>query len=120
MRYKNMNTTNEVICAIREKRAKEMSQAARWASYRRAANPPIWFIVLMGAFSLVGMLALAALILADPHRSIATPKLIILPAFVVLCIGAWLFRRREQAIARVLKTEAPEIYEKMKAERLIS
>ena len=115
-----MNTTSEVLNAIREERLKETNEAARWTSYRRAANPPLWFLSLMVIVPIVGMLALAANLLADPQGSIATLKLITLPAFAVLWIGSWLLRRREQAIAQVLKTEAPEVYEKMKAERLIS
>ena len=115
-----MNTTSEVLSALREERLKEKNEAERWASYRRAANPPLWFCALMVIVPIVGMLALAAYLLADPHGSIATLRLIMLPAFAVLWIGSWLLRRRELAIARVLKAEAPEVYEKMKAERLIS
>jgi hypothetical protein len=115
-----LTTTSEVLSAIRKERLNEQNEAARWASYRRAANPPLWFIALMVIAALVGMLARAAYLLADPHGSIATLKLITLPSFAVLWIGSRLLKRREQAIARVLKTEAPDVSEKMKAERLIS
>jgi hypothetical protein len=115
-----MNTTSEVLSAIREERLKETNDAARWASYRRAANPPLWFIALVLIAVFGGMLALAAYLLADPRGSLATLKLVTLPVVAVLWIASWLLKRREQAIARVLKSEAPEVYEKMKIERLIS
>lgn len=115
-----MSTSSEVLSAIREERLKEKNEAERWAGYRRAANPPLWFIALVGIAVFGGMLTLAAYLLSDPHGSLATLKLVTLPVIAVLWIGSWLLKRREQAIAQVLRTEVPEVYEKMKAERLIS
>lgn len=115
-----MSSTREVLSAIREERLKETNESARWASYRRAVAPPIWFMALVDVAVFGGMLALAAYLVSDPHGSLATLKLVTLPVLAVLWVGSWLLKRREQALARVLKAEAPEVHEKMKAERLIS
>lgn len=115
-----MSTSNEVLSAIRAERLKEQNEAERWAIYRRGANPPLWFIALVLIAVFGGMLALAAYLVADPHGSLAALQLVTLPVVAVLWVASWLLKRREQAIARVLQAEAPEVYEKMKAERLIS
>ena len=115
-----MSTTNEVLRAIREERLREKAETERWAGYRRAANPPMWFVALVSIAVLGGMIALAAYLLADPQRSLASLQLVALPIIAVLWIASWLLKRREQAIARAIRVEAPEVYQQMKAERLIS
>ena len=115
-----MNTTNGVLDAIREERMSDKKEAARWASYRRAANPPVWFIVILSVAIFAGVLAFTSYLLSDSQPSLSTVKLVVLPAFSVLYVGSWLLKRRDRAIARVLMAESPKLYEKMRTERIIS
>ena len=114
-----MSTTTQTIVQIRDERAKRKAEEARWTRYRIDANPPVWFTVLAVVASFYGILALAEYLLGHPDalRSPFGPLLV--SGAAILTIGMRLLQRREKAILRAIKDEAPELFEKLKEEQLI-
>lgn len=114
-----MNTTTQAIVQVRDERAKREAEVARWTRYRVEANPPVWFVVLAVVASLAGMLALAEYLLGHPDALRSPFGFLIVPGAAILSFGVRLQQRREKAIIRAIKDEAPELFEKLKEERLI-
>jgi hypothetical protein len=114
-----MSTTTQAIVQIREDRAKREAEKQRWTRYRIEANPPMWFVVLAMIASLAGMIAFAGYLLGHPNAIRSPFGLLIAPGVAILYFGAWLSQRREKALIRAIREEAPALFEKLKAERLI-
>lgn len=114
-----MSTTTQTIVQIRDERAKRKAEEARWTRYRIDANPPLWFTVLALFAAFYGILALAEYLLGHPDALRSPFGLLIFPGAAILTFGMRLLQRREKAILRAIKDEAPELFEKLKEERLI-
>lgn len=114
-----MSTASDVVAQIRRDREKQKAEEARWARLRAEANPPGWFIALAVVTAFGGMLALATYLLQHPDAMRSSVGPLMMPCAAVICLVAWLAPRREKAIVRAVKEEAPALYEKLKAERLV-
>jgi energy-converting hydrogenase Eha subunit C len=116
---KTMSTTQQILAEFREIRLKQKAEEARWENYRREANPP-WPIVIALVFvGLAGMLVAAAYLRVNPHALRSPFCLLIIPVAGLLQLVVKLAQRREKALALAIKEEAPELYEKLKAEQLV-
>jgi antibiotic biosynthesis monooxygenase (ABM) superfamily enzyme len=114
-----MSTTTQTIVQIRDERAKREAEEARWTRYRTDANPPVWFTALALFAAFYGILAFAEYLLGHPDALRSPFGLLIFPGAAILTFGMRLLQRREKAILRAITDEAPELFEKLKEERLI-
>jgi hypothetical protein len=114
-----MSTTLEVLTEFRETRRKQKAEEARWENYRREANPPWPVMIALVLVGFAGMVALAAYLLANPSAFRSPFGLLIIPVTGLLQLVVKLAQRREKALVLAIKEEAPELYEKLKAEQLV-
>ena len=114
-----MSTTTQALTQIHEDRVKRKVEEARWERYRREANPPAWFAVVVGVTSLAGMIVFAEYLLEHPDALNSWIGILIGPFAGILSLGAWLSQRREKAIIRAIKEQAPMLFEKLREERVI-
>ena len=114
-----MNITAQVLAEVRDERQKRDADAARWAKYRRDANPPAWIVVLLVVAGLAGMLALAMVLLEHPNLIVTPLGFLIVPVSACLAFAAKLGKRREATLILIVREEAPDLHEKLREERLI-
>ena len=88
-------------------------------AYRREVHPPAWFAALALVAFLAGMIAFAEYLMGSTHALPGRVGMLVGPCIGILSLGVWLAKRREQAIIRAIKEEAPALYEKLREERVI-
>jgi hypothetical protein len=114
-----MSTTQQVLAEFRETRQKQKVEEARWERFRREANPPWPLVIALALVGFAGMVTLAAYLLANPSGFRSPFGLLIVPVAGLLQLVVMLAQRREKALVLAIKEEAPELYEKLKAEQLV-
>jgi protein-S-isoprenylcysteine O-methyltransferase Ste14 len=114
-----MNITTQVLAKVRDERQKRDADAARWAKYRRDANPPAWIVILLVVAGLAGMLVLASVLLQHPKSIFSPLGILIVPVSAFLAFAAKLDKHRQTTLIRIVQEEAPDLYAKLREERLI-
>ena len=114
-----MQTTTQAIAQVHEERLKREEEEARWSRYRAEANLPAWLPFLAMVFMAGGMLFFAGYLIQHPTALRSPYTIFITPVAALLYFGSRLSQRREKAIIRAIKEEAPALFEKLKIERII-
>jgi hypothetical protein len=114
-----MSTTQQVLAEFRETRQKQKAEEARWDHYRREANPPWPLVIALALVGFAGMVTLAAYLLTNPNAFRSPFGLLIVPVAGLLQLVVTLAQRREKALVLTIKEEAPELFAKLKDEKLI-
>jgi peptidoglycan/LPS O-acetylase OafA/YrhL len=114
-----MSITTQVLAELRGERLKRDAEEARWAQYRREASSPAWIVIVVVLAALGGMIGLAAFMLKHPEAIRSPFGLLIVPCSVVLLLALSIEKRREKTFLRIVRDEAPALYEKLKEERLV-
>jgi len=114
-----LSQTQQVLAEFHETRKKQKADEARWDRYRREAAAPWQTVIALSLVGVVGMIALAAYLLANPSALRSPFIFLIVPLAGGVQLILKLAQRREKALALAIKQEAPELYAKLKAEQLV-
>jgi hypothetical protein len=111
--------TQQALAEFHETRKKQKADEARWDRYRQEAAAPWQIVLALSLVGSVGMIVLAATLLANPSALRSPFILLVVPLAGGVQLMLKLAQRREKALALAIKQEAPELYVKLKAEQLV-
>lgn len=117
-----MSSVREILDRLAARHAATAESDRRWEAYRRLCQPPRWFLFLLGLFGLASLVLLALALRSAADRSaldlLGRAGLFFYVLFA-LPLALYLEKRRRSGLKQILRQEAPELAEKLKAERIL-
>ncbi len=117
-----MGHARDILERLAAQRASEAQEDRRWEHYRRLCAPPPWFLIALGLFALASMVLLAtALVSAKDRAALDTMGRIglFVYALFLMPLALYIEKRRRNGLKKILLQEAPELADKLKAERIL-
>lgn len=116
-----MKIASQALAEMNEQRLQKEAEDERWARIRREAGPDTWLLILI-VFAVLGGLLVFAFYVSGHAGMVRRASWLVwalAPLSFLFIFASWMARRREAALVRLIREEAPGLYEKLRERKVI-